>query len=505
MRKSSLSPFFEEALERRRRTASLFLGPLLFIIIMTAPFPSLGLEAHRLAAVLVWIITYWIGEPIPIPATSLLAPVLCVLLGISTPAEVFAPFANPIIFLFIGSFILARAMTTHSLDRRIALSILSLKWVGNSSLRLYLAVGVIPLGFSMWISDSATTAMIYPITLGIITSLRDLTTQKGSMRAGQRFEVGLLLTISYAALIGGIGTPVGTPPNLIAMGMIQNLENFKISFFSWMLLAAPIMLSMLLFMFIYMFLIHQPQARQFSGIASFLREKKKDLGPWSLGQKYSLAAFFLAVALWILPGLTSAILGPHSPTALFLNAHLPEGVASLIAALSLFFLPVDWKKREFALTWKTASHIDWGTILLFGAGLSLGGLMFSTGLAEVLGKTLIRITGVHSLWGITALSIILAIIITETTSNTATANMVIPMMIAIAHGAGVSGVPPALGACFGASMAFMLPVSTPSNAIVYGSGQVPITSMIRAGIILDLICFVIILVGLRIMYPLVFG
>jgi len=496
---------FEEALERRRRTVSLFLGPLLFIIIMIAPFPSLGMEAHRLAAVLVWIIIYWIGEPIPIPATSLLAPVLCVILGVGKTVEVFAPFADPIIFLFMGSFILAGAMTTHHLDRRIALSILSLKWVGNSSFRLFLAAGIIPLVISMWVSNTATTAMIYPIILGIISSIQEITAERSSARKRQRFEVGLLLTIAYASSIGGIGTPVGTPPNLIGLGMIHKLLGIKISFFSWMILAIPIMLSMAFFMFMYMFLIHRPPVRQFSGIAHFLREKKAKLGPWSLGQKYSLVAFLLAVGLWLAPGIASAILGPHSPISKSLTTYLPEGVASLIAALSLFVLPMDWRKRQFALTWEKAVDIDWGTILLFGAGLSLGSLMFSTGLAEVIGKGLIHLTGVHTLWGITALSIALAIVITETTSNTAAANMVIPMMIAISQSAGVSGVPPALGACFGASMAFVLPVSTPPNAIIYGSGRVPILKMIRAGIILDLTCFVIVLVGLRIMYPLVFG
>ncbi len=495
----------EGGFELWRRTFSLFLGPLIFIIILLVPFPSLNQEAHRLSAVLAWVLIYWIGEPIPIPATSLMAPVLCVLLGVSTPARAFESFANPIIFLFIGSFILAGAITSHRLDRRIALSILSLKWVGNSPLRLYLAIGIIPLCISMWISDSATTAMIYPIVLGIIASIQELTGKGGTDGARQRFETGLLLTIAYAALIGGIGTPVGTPPNLIGLGMIQKLLGIRISFFSWMLLAVPIMLTMIFIMFFYMYLIHRPSVRQFSGIALFLRKKKEELGAWTLGQKYSLGAFLLAVSLWLAPGIVSAALGPDSPISLSLSSHIPEGVASLVAALSLFFLPVDWKKRRFALTWKTASGIDWGTILLFGAGLSLGGLMFSTGLAEVIGKGLIHLTGVHTLWGITALSTALAIIVTETTSNTATANMVIPMMIAIAQSAGVSGVPPALGACFGASMAFMLPVSTPSNAIVYGSGKIPITSMIRAGVILDLICFVIILAGLRVMYPLVFG
>jgi sodium-dependent dicarboxylate transporter 2/3/5 len=170
----------------------------------------------------------------------------------------------------------------------------------------------------------------------------------------------------------------------------------------------------------------------------------------------------------------------------------------MVAAILLFILPVNWKERRFTLSWSQALKIDWGTILLFGGGLSLGGLMFSTGQADMLGKKLIAFGGATSLWAITA--IFLAILITEMTSNTA--NMLVPIMIAVAQSAGISGIPPAIGVCMGASMAFMLPVSTPSNAIVYGSGLVPITAMIHAGVVLDILSFIVIFPGLRILCPL---
>lgn len=492
----------ERRFERYRRTISLFAGPLLFALVLSLPMPGVSDTAHRLAAILALVVIYWVGEAIPIPITSLLGPVLCIILGVATPSAAFAPFANPIIFLFIGSFILARAMIEHRLDQRIALSVLSLPVVGNSPRRLLIAVSLIPFLISMWISDSATTAMIYPIVLGIISALAAFIQESAGARQHSRFSIGLLLTISYAALIGGIGTPVGTPPNLIAVGMIEKLAHTRIYFFQWMLLAVPIAIVMWGAMVAFMLWRYPSAEKECAGLGDFLREKKTQLGSWSRGQKNTLLAFSIAIILWVLPGVAASLAGTESAAFRFCEDHLPEGVASLAAACLLFILPVSWRKRRFTLTWSQAAKIDWGTMLLFGGGLSLGGLMFSTGLADVIGKSILSISDTSSVWTITAIGIALAILITEMTSNTATANMLTPIMIAVAQGAGVSPVPPAIGVCLGASMAFMLPVSTPSNAIIYGSGLVPITHMLRAGIILDIVSFIVIFAGLRLLAPL---
>ncbi|MBI3814856.1 MAG: DASS family sodium-coupled anion symporter [Nitrospinae bacterium] len=487
----------EKRFELYRRTISLFLGPVVFFIILFTPLPFLSAEAHRLSAVLGLVLIYWVGEAIPIPATAILGSILCVLLGVAKSTTVFAPFAHPIIFLFIGSFMLAEAMKAHKLDYRIALTILSIPWIGNSYYRVFFAIAVIPTFISMWISDSATTAMMYPIALGILSAVNQL-----SKVGRSRFNVGFLLTIAYSALIGGIGTPIGTPPNLIGIGMIDKIIGVKIPFFLWMVMAFPIMIVMLILMLLYMFLIHKPPAKEINGLSRFIAQKKSEMGGWNRGQKNTLTAFITAIILWTLPGIIAAIAGTDSEIYKLLDAHVHEEIVSLIAVLILFLTPVDWKNRKFTLTWNEAVKIDWGTIILFGGGLSLGGLMFSTKLADFMGNMLVRFTGVDTLWGITAAAIGLAIITTEVTSNTATANMLVPLMISVAQTAGVSGIPPAIGVCLGASMAFMLPVSTPSNAIVYGSGRVPITSMIRAGIILDIISFFVILTGLRILCPL---
>jgi len=267
-------------------------------------------------------------------------------------------------------------------------------------------------------------------------------------------------------------------------------------------MAVPIMLVMWTVMLLFMRKIHPPVMKEFPGLVDFLRGQRAQLGPWTRGQKNALLAFVVAVGLWVFPGVICTCGGAENGVYKFCEAHLPEGVASLIAAILLFLLPVNWKERKFTLSWSNAVKIDWGTILLFGGGLTLGGLMFSTGLADVLGKGLVALSGAASVWSITAIAIVLAILITEMTSNTATANMLVPIMIAVAQGAGVSAIPPAIGVCLGASMAFMLPVSTPSNAIVYGSGCVPITAMLRAGVVLDVVSFVVIFIGLRILCPL---
>ncbi len=510
----------EEKFERWRRMVSLFLGPILFLILLIIPMPGISPSAHRLSAVLSWVLIYWMGEAIPIPATALLGSSLCVLLGVAPAKEVLAPFADPIVFLFIGSFILAEGMKVHGLDRRFAYTILSLKGIRQSPVKLLFTFGAITAFISMWISNTATTAMMFPIALGIIQAMstsssyfereegageENVSPQKGRGRSGREFATGMMLMLAYSASIGGIGTPVGTPPNLIGIGMVQKLLNFRISFFQWMLMALPLLVVMYLFLFFLLVRLHPFRPRtegEFALASDWIREKLKAMGKWKTGERNCLIAFLVAVFLWVFPGFIAIVSGTESSFYNEYSSVLPEGVVAILAASLLFILPTDWKEREFTLSWAQAVRIDWGTILLFGGGLSLGNLMFQTQLAEAIGKGLLHLTGASTLWGITGAAIAMGIIISETTSNTASANVVIPVVIAIAKAADVSGIPPALGACLGASYGFMLPVSTPPNAIVYGSGMVPITKMVRAGILFDILGFFIIWLGLRILYPL---
>ena len=486
----------EARFERWRRTIGLFLGPLVFLILLLLPFSNLTSPAHKLLAILGLVITFWVTEPIPIPVTALLGAALCVILGVGSDTEVLAPFAHPIVFLFIGSFIIAKAMKVHGLDRRFAYAILSFRWVGNSSYRILFAVGLISACLSMWLSNTATTAMLFPIALGILRALEEI----GEGTNFKKLGTGMMLLVAYAGSVGGIATPVGTPPNLIGIGMIDRLLGKKISFFQWMNFALPVTLIMFLVLFLLIIVLHPPEKKKLFGIREYIKERKDKLGRWRRGEKNALAAFGIAVTLWILPGLF-AVLG-FSQQLTFFKSHLPEAIAALVGAFFLFILPANWKEREFTLSWREAAKIDWGTIILFGGGLTLGGLMFSTKLADAIGSSLMSITGASSQWGITFLAILLGVIMSETTSNTASANMVIPVMIAIAQTSGVSPLPPALGACLGASFGFMLPVSTPPNAIVYSSGKIPITKMIKTGIFFDVSGLILIWMTLRILCPL---
>jgi sodium-dependent dicarboxylate transporter 2/3/5 len=524
----------EQRFERGRRIAGSIGAPLAFALVHFLLLRGTGLtpEGRTLSAILAAVSVLWVSEALPLPVTALLGAVLCVALGVAPAKTVLGYFADPIVFLFIGSFMLARAMTLHGLDRRIALRFLATPWVGASPGRTLAAVGIVTAFISMWVSNTATTAMMLPIALGVLAALHRVRVANGLARGEMDarawpFATGMMLMVAYAASIGGIGTPVGSPPNLIGIGLIQRAAGVQIPFFRWMALMVPILLVMLPALFFLLYWMHRDNRSPSSGtpgeaggtadrpragsgeglsptpsLSGYISAERHRLGPWTPGQINTLIAFAVAITLWVLPGILALpVFGSVAPAVKWLNTRVPESVAALTAALLLFALPTNLRNGEFTLTWPEAAKIDWGTILLFGGGLSLGTLMFETGVARALGEAITARTGASSLWTLTALSIAIGIFLSETTSNTASANMVIPVAIALAQTAGVSPIPPALGACLGASFGFMLPVSTPPNAIAYGSGLVPIPRMIRAGVVFDLLGFVIILAGLRVLCP----
>jgi sodium-dependent dicarboxylate transporter 2/3/5 len=508
-----------------RRMSGFVLAPLAFCIAFVWTEAHLAPAGRSLAAIMSAVCVLWITESIPLPMTALLGAVLCVLLGVADAESVLAHFANPIVFLFIGSFMLARAMTLHGLDRRIALSFLSISWVSAHPARLLAGIGLVTMLLSMWISNTATTAMMLPIAMGVLHAIHRVRQTSGFAAEAEMdpaawpLATGLVLMVAYAASIGGIGTPVGSPPNLIAIGLIRSTLGVEITFFQWMSLAVPMMLAMGVVLLALLYLLHRTEAPatgpQFdrrpksnaeearSSLGNYLADERAALGPWTRGEACALLAFVVAVTFWTIPGALALFLDEQAPLRAFFRARMPESVVALFAAILLFVLPTDLRRGQFTLNWPDAAKIDWGTILLFGGGLSLGTLMFETGVARALADGITQTLGATSLWGLTAASIAIGIVISEATSNTASANMILPVAIAMAQSAGVNPVPPALGACLGASYGFMLPVSTPPNAIAYGTGLVPITKMIRAGLIFDVAGFVVILAGLRVLCPLV--
>jgi sodium-dependent dicarboxylate transporter 2/3/5 len=482
------------AFDRARGTTGLFLGPALFLLVLALP-SSLSPEAHRLAAVFALVIVFWVTEAIPLAATALLGPALTVPLGVASAREAFASFGHPIIFLFLGSFLIAAAMRQHGLDRRIALFVLTRRWVGEHPGRILFAFGGIAAFLSMWMSNTATTAMMLPIGLGVLGTLA----ARKPIPANERwpYATGLMLMIAFSCNVGGIATPVGTPPNLIAIGMIERILGREISFLDWMRFATPIMVVLFLLVFVVIRLLFPAEKERFTGVAETIRGERATLGPWSTGERAALTSFLLVVVLWTLPGMTGLVLGRDHAMSQALSRALPEGACAILAAALLFAVPVDWKERRFALSWKQAVKIDWGTILLFGGGLSLGSLAFSTGLAEAVGGGVMAASGGLPLGAVALIAVFMGDLLTEVMSNTATANLLIPMFLALSAGA-AGGDPQllAIAATLGCSLAFCIPVATPPNAIVYGSGHVPLTQMLRAGVLLDLGCGLLAWAGL---------
>jgi solute carrier family 13 (sodium-dependent dicarboxylate transporter), member 2/3/5 len=489
---------WEAAFEAGRGRVGWVAGPLIFFLILLIPIPAISVEAHRLAAILGLVLVLWVCETVPLAVTALLGPALCIMLGVGTDRAVLAPFGSPIVFLFIGTFFLAAAMQKHGLDRRLALLILSLPGVPRTPGRLYGALALLTAGLSMWMSNVATTAVMLPIAMGIIRSCPDLEKDPESRSR-------LILLVAFSASVGGLATPVGTPPNLIALGFLRELAGVEVGFLRWMQLAMPLTLILLIFLI----LLLRPKVGEWSGgeeakLKSRLLAEKIHLGAWTAGERNAAVCMGLAIGLWLYPGAVELLWGRPLFGAEWVSRYLPEETVGLMAGLLLFFLPVRRKPWEATLAWPEAVRIDWGTILLFAGGLALGKQIFDTGLARAMGEGVSLGLG-HAgtgTWTLVAVAIVLSLFLSETTSNTATANVMVPVMIAVALAAGVNPIPVALACCLACSFGFAMPVSTGPNAMAYGTGEVRLVQMMKYGILLDGAGLVAIFLVMRFLAPL---
>ncbi len=426
-----------------------------------APSP----EARRLVGVMAAVVCWWVTEAMPLPVSALLGSSLCVLLGVAPARKVFAPYADPVIFLFLGSFWIAEAMSAHGLDRRIALRLLSLDALSRSPRRLLFGLGGVAAFISLWVSNTATTAMLLPVALGLLRAIPEDTRTP-------LYESRMLLMLSFAASVGGLGTPVGTPPNLIGMGMLERLAGVRLSFLDWMRVGLPVAVLALLWVFL---LLGRglPRPRGWIKLKDFLAREVSALGPMKAGERNTLAVLAFAVVLW-----------------LFAGEFLPEGVSAMLAASALFLLPAE--DGGPTLTWEGALRADWGVLLLFGGGMSLGTLLFETGLASGLGNGAAAFLGVRTSFGAGGTASAVSILTSELSSNTASANIAVPFALALSGSVGAAPLCPALSAAMASSFGFLLPVSTPPNAIVYGTGKVPLREMMAAGVLLDLFGFLLV-------------
>jgi solute carrier family 13 (sodium-dependent dicarboxylate transporter), member 2/3/5 len=464
----------------RRKLVGLFLGPVVLLVMLALPAPeAMTLPAWRTAAAGLLMAIWWITEAVPIPATAVLPMVLFPLLGIAPIGEATAPYANPIIFLFLGGFIIALGMQRWELHRRIALTVVAA--LGTQPHRLVLGFMIATAFLSMWVSNTATAVMMMPIGLSVIALVAPRT-EAGEL--GQlNFGTSLMLGIAYAASVGGLATLIGTPPNALLAGFMSTAYGIEIGFAQWMMVGLPLTIVALPIVWIMLTRVVFPiQIKTIPGGRERIRGELTKLGPVSPAERRVAIVFTLTALAWV----TRPLLGSFIP-------GLNDTSIAIAAALVLFMMPAGGNGNggRFILDWETAEQLPWGVLLLFGGGLSLASAVTSTGLAEWIGMSLAGLVSWPTLLLVIAITLVI-IFLTEMTSNTATAAAFLPVLAPLAVALGQNPFLLVVPAALAASCAFMMPVATPPNAIVYGSGYVTIPQMVKAGIGLNLIFTVLI-------------
>ena len=496
-----------------RKRIGLLLGPTLALIVVVSPSPEgfhttatslaslvpgsmapelLVHSMHWVSGLLLLMVVWWVTEAAPLPVTALLPGAVLPLLNVwgvvdgkavpLTLGTVSASYASPVIFLFLGGFLLAAAMRKWKLDLRITFWILSRGTLASDTRAVLLAMMVVSALLSMWISNTATAALMLPLGLGLLSHM-------GCRPGSSRFGTAVMLGIAWGAGIGGVGTIIGSPTNGVALGILQstlgqNPGFERISFASWMSFGIPFVALFLPIAWLVLLAIFPPEVRRIKGGKELMRVEYRALGPTSPGERGTIAVLSMAAAAWVLLPFRDQLL-PHA-----LADHLvwlDEYTVGLLAGVALFLVPVDLRRGKFVLEWADTRFVEWGILLLFGGGIALSHALFVTGLASWCASSFVAIFGVPSPAVTLATVVVLVDGLTEVTSNTAVVSMVVPVLISIAKETGQSPTALAVAAAMASSMAFMLPVATPPNALAYSSGYIQIKDMIRAGVVLDLL------------------
>ncbi|MAD96386.1 MAG: anion transporter [Flavobacteriaceae bacterium] len=469
------------------KKVGLLLGPLLFLIVLLLPFQLVSELGDKVIGVAIWMVVWWITEAVHIAVTALLPLILFPLLGIMQPGDVGANYGSPIIFLFFGGFVLALALEKVNLHRRIALTIIN--FTGTTPNRVVLGFMIATAFMSMWISNTASTVVMLPIAISVIKLLID--DEDGFTKGDRNFALSIMLGIAFSANAGGIATVIGTPPNSVLIGLLENEYNTEISFVKWMSMGLPF--SIMLVSFCYFVLVKWMfpcNHIQFSSSANLIQTELKKLGKLSKEERRVLTIFGITVSLWI----TRTIINNVFP-----GLKLTDTIISVFGAVSLFAIPLNVKKGSFILEWSDTSKLAWGILLLFGGGLALAKGMASSGLVDAI--TQVIKDGNFPVFLTVSLLIVLMLFMTELMSNVALVAVLAPVVAGIAIGLGIPMLYLLIPVTMASSCAFMLPMATPPNAIVFASGYVKVNQMARAGIVLNCIAVILLIFFYQFIIP----
>ena len=469
----------------------LFLGPLLFLLILFCPVCIISVLAQKVFAVAAWMICWWITEAVSISVAALLPLLLFPLIGIQDIKSVSAFYGSHIVFLFFGGFVMALALEKVNLHKRIALNII--KKTGTSADRVILGFMLSTALLSMWISNTASTIVMLPIALQVIKLLTE--DDDGFSAKDSNFALSIMLGIAFAANIGGISTIIGTPPNVILVGILENEYNMQISFLNWMLMGVPFAIIMLFILFaVIVKWIYPSHLSSMNDTEKTIEEEIAKLGPLDIKEKIVLSVFAVTILLWI----TRAQINKLIP-----GLGLSDTSISMIGAIAMFVLSHDYKNGDFIIDWDDTSRLPWGILILFGGGLALAGALSDAGIIDMIGRGIANADGI-SVFLVAVALITVMLFMTELMSNVALVAIFIPVVAGIALGLDVSILHMCIPVAMASSCAFMLPMATPPNAIVFASGYIKVYQMARVGFILNILAICLLLVFTRLIIPLLF-
>ncbi len=468
----------------------LILGPILFLIFYNLPITIINPEADKIIAIAIWMISWWITEAVSISVTALIPLTIFPLLGIMEMKEVATSYGSPIVFLFFGGFVMALALEKVNLHRRIALNIIKL--TGTSPNRVILGFMIATAFLSMWISNTATTVVMLPIALSVIDLL--INDKDGFTAGDKNFALSIMLGIAYAANVGGIATIIGTPPNTVIVGFLETEYGIQISFLDWMMVGFPFSCVMIaLVYFVLVKWVYPNGLKEFDSSTNIIEEELKKLGKINKQEARVLIVFAITIFLWI--------------TRTYINAEvsfikLSDAGISMLAALALFSIPFNLKQGEFTLDWKDTVRLPWGILILFGGGLALASGLSSAGVIDYIGQ-IVRESNLNTFL-IVSLLIIIMLFMTELMSNVALVAIFAPVVAGIAIGLDLEIIHILAPVAMAASCAFMLPMATPPNAIVFASGHIKVHEMVKAGVILNVISVLLLILLAFTVIPKVF-